>query len=128
MPGAAVDAATPMEIRFEPSGRTAAWYDDELAGFEEYTGPLFAAAVRVGKPYRSSDKEIWFELSNASDIPFYLVKGPQGAPADLSLPAGSTVIVKADKRYLAEPLSYEVRNVLVGTGRCLAVKLRIPAA
>ncbi len=110
------------------AGRTAAWCDDQLAGFEEFTAPIFAAAVKVGKPYHLNDKQIWFEVTNVSDIPFYLVKGPEGAPAELNVPAGSTVIVRADKRYLAEPLSYEVRNVLVGTDRGLAVKLTVPGA
>ncbi len=110
------------------SGRTAAWCDDELAGFEEFTAPLFAASIKVGKPYRVNGKQIWFEITNVSDIPFYLAKGPEGAPAELSLPAGSTIIVRADKRYLEEPLAYEVRNVSVGTGRGLAVKLTVPGA
>jgi len=118
-------AASVREALF--AGRTAAWCDDQLAGFEEFVAPIFAAAVKVGRPYHSNDKQIWFEVTNVSDIPFFLVKGPEGAPAELSVPAGSTVIVRADKRYLAEPLSYEVRNVLVGTGRSLAVKLTVPA-
>ncbi len=108
------------------AGRTAVWYDNELAGFEEFTAPIFYAAVTVGKPFLSDEKKIWFEVRNGSDLPMRLVKGPEGAPSELYIPAGGAVVVRADKRYEKEPMPYEVGNITVGTGRSLAVELCLP--
>lgn len=101
------------------AGRTAVWYGDWLAGFEEYTAPLFRASVKAGVPFKQDDKSIWFEIVNTSDLPMNLTGGPAGAPPALKLPAGSSVIVKADKKYLSEPLTYDVSNIITGSNTVL---------
>jgi len=107
------------------AGRTAVWYDNWLAGFEEFTAPFFRAAVTVSSPFRDDGKNIWFELKNLSDLPMHLTDGPEGAPAELTLPANSSVIVKADRRYLEQPLRYNVSNIITGNGTVLSVDLTI---
>ncbi|MDD8026894.1 MAG: hypothetical protein PHI34_10285 [Acidobacteriota bacterium] len=105
------------------AGRTAVWSGNELAGFENVAAPFFRAAVSVAKPHRADDKSIWFEVGNASDLPFFLTDGPAGAPSSLTIPANGSVIVKAERRYLTEPLAYTAKNVVIGNGKSLAVTL-----
>ncbi|MCU0378557.1 MAG: hypothetical protein MUC78_09890 [Bacteroidales bacterium] len=105
------------------AGRTAVWYGDSLAGFEEYTEPLFRAAVSVTAPFKKDDKFLWFELVNHSDLPMELAGGPAGAPANIRLPARSAVIVKADIKFLAEPVTYNVSNIITGSSSTLKVEI-----
>lgn len=109
------------------AGRTAVWYGNYLAGFEQYTAPIFRAAVSVGAPYRNDGKSIWFEITNRSDLPMNLTGGPEGAPSDLYIPAGSAVMVKADKKFLDQPLRYQVSNIITGNGTVLSADLTVPA-
>ena len=53
-----------------------------------------------------------------------LTGGPEGAPAAVSLPARSSVIIKADRRYLDEPLTYDVSNIITGSNSVLKAGIR----
>lgn len=108
------------------AGRTAVWYGDNLAALEEYAAPLFRSAVTAGKPFKDDGKSIWFELVNSSDIPMELTGGPEGAPAELKLPASGMVVVKADRKYLSEPIPYQVSNIITGSNTVLSVEI-VPA-
>ncbi len=108
------------------AGRTAVWYGNELAGFKEYTEPLFYASLTIVKPFRSDEKYIWFEISNKSDLPFYLINGPEGAPKEITLPARSTVIVRAAVKFSAEAIKYDVKNVITGNGQILNIAITVP--
>jgi len=107
------------------AGRTAVWYGDELAGFKEYTGPLFYASIVVGKPFKTDEKNIWFEITNKSDIPFYLVNGENGAPAEINIPSHSSTIVKANKRFTGSAIKYDVKNIITGNGQVLNVSIPV---
>jgi hypothetical protein len=109
------------------AGRTAVWYGNYLAGFEEYTAPVFKAAVTVSAPFKNDGKNLWFELRNNSDLRMELTDGPEGVPSKLNLPANSVTVVKADIRYLKEPLKYNVSNIITGNGTVLGVSLSVPA-
>ncbi|HUW93494.1 MAG TPA: PHP domain-containing protein [Bacteroidales bacterium] len=109
------------------AGRTAVWYGNFLAGFEEYTAPLFKAAVTLSAPFKNDGKNLWFEMQNHSDLKMELTDGPEGAPSKLTLLANSKVIVKADIRYLREPMKYNVSNIITGNGTVLSVLMSIPA-
>ncbi len=109
------------------AGRTAVWYGNNLAAFEEYAAPLFRSVVTAGAPFKDDGKNIWFELSNSSDLPMELTGGPAGAPAELRLPASGIVVVKADRKYLSEPITYIVSNIITGSNSVLKVEIR-PAA
>jgi len=108
------------------AGRTAVWYGDSLAGFEQFTGPLFRAAVKAGASYKDDGKNIFFEITNNSDLPMKLTGGPDGAPAELTLPAGMVVRVRADRRFLEQPLTYNVSNIVTGSGTVLRVEIPVP--
>ena len=67
------------------AGRTAVWYGDRLAAFEEYAAPLFKSVISAGTPFKDDGKTIWFEVTNSSDIPMILTGGPEGAPSALRI-------------------------------------------
>ena len=62
------------------AGRTLVYFRDILAGKEEFAKPFFYKCISVGKPFYQNDKSILFEVTNKSDIPFYLINGVAGAP------------------------------------------------
>jgi hypothetical protein len=104
------------------AGRTLAYFDDHLAGKEEYARPFFYKCISVGKPYFKNDKSVFIEITNVSDIPFYLVNGTNGAPAAINLPAKSvTRVVLSVKASL--PLVYNVQNIITGENETLKVEL-----
>ncbi|MFZ2287656.1 MAG: hypothetical protein WAV93_11775 [Bacteroidales bacterium] len=105
------------------AGRTAVWYGNNLAAFEEYAVPLFRSVVTAGTPFKDDGKAIWFELSNSSDLSMELTGGPEGAPAELKLPASGMIVVKADRKYLTEPLVYNVSNIITGSNSVLKVEI-----
>jgi len=105
------------------AGRTAVWYGNNLAALEEYAAPLFRSAVTAGKPFKDDGKSIWFELVNSSDIPMELTGGPEGAPSELKLPPSGMVVVKADRKYLSEPIPYQVSNIITGSNSVLSVEI-----
>ncbi|NLE34518.1 MAG: hypothetical protein GX622_05405 [Bacteroidales bacterium] len=105
------------------AGRTAVWYGDNLAAFEEFAAPMFRSVVKTGKVFKDNGKTIRFELINTSDIPMMLSGGPEGAPAVLTIPARGMVIVSADRKYLTEPLTYSVDNIITGSSSVLQVEI-----
>lgn len=105
------------------AGRTLAYFRDVLAGKEQYAKPFFYQCISVGKPYYKNDKSIFFEITNRSDIPFFLVNGTNGAPSTITLAANSvTRVVLSIKAAL--PLVYDVKNVITGEGEVLKVELK----
>ncbi len=103
--------------------RTAVWYGDNLAAFEDIAAPLFKSVITAGAPFKDDAKNIWFELSNSSDIPMTLSGGPAGAPATLKIPARGMVVVRADRKYISEPIPYKVDNFVTGNNSVLAVEI-----
>lgn len=103
--------------------RTAVWYGDNLAAFEEFAAPLFKSVIKAGAPFKDDGKRIKFELVNSSDIPMQLSGGPQGAPATLTIPARGAVVVTADRKFLAEPITYSVDNIITGSASVLQVQI-----
>lgn len=105
------------------AGRTIVYFDDIIAGREEYTAPFFDACISVGKPFLENDKNIFFEINNNSDIPFYLINGPKGAPASITLKPNAVTRVVLSKN-VTEPLAYDVKNVITGEEAVLKVELK----
>jgi hypothetical protein len=94
-----------------------------LAGKEEYAKPFFYKCISVGKPYYENDKSLFFEVTNMSDIPFYLINGVQNAPANITLAANSVTRVVLSKK-VTVPLAYDVKNVLTGENEVLKIELK----
>jgi hypothetical protein len=104
------------------AGRTMVYFRDMLAGKEEYAKPFFYQAISVGKPYFQNDKTLYFEITNNSDIPFYLINGVAGAPASIAVAANSVTRVALSKK-VTTPLVYDVKNILTGENEVLKVEL-----
>ena len=104
------------------AGRTLVWAGDLLGGKEEFAKPFFYQCISVGKPYYDNKKNTYFEVTNNSDIPFYLINGPAGAPASITLTARAITRIVLDKKFSA-PLVYDVRNVMTGEKSVLRVEL-----
>lgn len=105
------------------AGRTLLWFKDILAGKEEYAKPFFYKCITIGKPYYKNDKNLFFEVTNNSDIPFYLVDGIPNAPASVTLVANSVTRIVLSKQ-MSSPLIYEVRNIITGENEVLKIELR----
>lgn len=105
------------------AGRTMVYFQDKLAGKEEYAKPFFYQCISVGKPYYENDKNIYFEVTNNSDVPFYLINGVTDAPASITLAANSVTRVVINKKVTA-PLIYDVKNVMTGETEVLKIELK----
>jgi len=106
--------------------RTAVWYGDNLAAPEEIAAQLFRSVITAGVPFKDDGTRIWFELCNSSDIPMKLSGGPEGAPATLNVPAHGMVVVRADRKYLTQPVIYNVDNIVTGSNSVLKAEI-LPA-
>ena len=105
------------------AGRTMVYFRDMLAGKEEYAKPFFYQCISVSKPFYQNDKSQFFEVTNNSDIPFYLINGVANAPASVTLAANSVTRIVLSKK-VTVPLIYDVRNVLTGENEILRIELK----
>lgn len=105
------------------AGRTLAYFRDMIAGKEEYARPFFYQSISVGKPYFENEKSIFFEVTNRSDIPFYLVNGVPDAPQSITLRANGVTRVVVSKE-ITSPLIYDVKNILIGEDEVLKIELK----
>lgn len=105
------------------AGRTLAYSDNIIAGKEEIARPFFFQCISIGKPYNENAKNIFFEISNKSDITFYLTDGTAGTPASITLPANSVARVVVSKTNTS-PLVYNVKNIITGENEVLQVTLK----
>jgi hypothetical protein len=104
------------------AGRTLVYFRDIIAGREEFAKPFFYSCISVAKPFLKDDKNIFFEITNNSDIPFHLVNGPKDAPGEINLAANSVTRIVVDKKSVS-PLVYDVKNVITGENKVLRVEL-----
>jgi hypothetical protein len=105
------------------AGRTLVWFRDIIGGKEEFAKPFFYNSIIVSNPFYQNAKSIFLEITNKSDIPYYLVNGPKGAPSAINLNANSiTRVVLA--RSVTFPLVYEVRNIMTGENQVLKVEIK----
>jgi hypothetical protein len=105
------------------AGRTMVWFSDILAGKEEYAKQFFYKCISVGKPFYKDDDNIYFEVANKSDIPFYLQNGTAGAPGEIKLASNSVTRIVVSKK-VRSPLVYDVKNILTGEVEVLSVELK----
>lgn len=105
------------------AGRTIVYFKDMLAGKEEYMKPFFYQCISVGKPYSQDDKTIFFEVTNRSDVPFFLINGIKDAPTSLTLAANSVTRIAVSKK-VTSPLVYNVNNVITGEKKVLRIELK----
>ena len=104
------------------SGETLVWFGNNIAGREDLARQFFAKSITVGKPFHETEKNIIFEITNHTDIPWYLVNGPQGAPASITIPANSVARVSLAKSFTGK-LTYDVKNIMTGEATTLKTEL-----
>jgi histidinol phosphatase-like PHP family hydrolase len=105
------------------AGRTLAYFGNILAGKEEYARPFFDQCISVGKPYFENDESIFFEVTNRSNVTFYLIKGVSEAPESIKIGANSVTRVVVSKKETS-PLIYDVKNVLIGEDEVLKIEIK----
>lgn len=105
------------------AGRTLACFRDMLAGKEKYAKPFFYQCISVSNPYYQNEKSIFFEITNNSDVPFYLINGKEGAPSSITLSANATTRVVVGIKTVF-PLVYDVKNIITGENEVLKVEIR----
>ncbi len=106
------------------AGRTLAYFSNMIAGKVEYAKPFFYQCISISKPFYQSDKSTFFEITNKSDIPFYLINGVPDAPASITLAANAVTRVTISKK-VTDPLAYEVKNIITGENEVLKVELNL---
>jgi hypothetical protein len=105
------------------AGRTLVYFKDFIAGREEFAKPFFYQCISVGKPYYQNDKTLFFEVTNKSDIPFYLENSITDAPSFITLSANSVTRIEVGRK-VPSPLVYNVKNILTGEKEVLKVELK----
>ena len=105
------------------AGRTLVYFRDYIAGKEEYAKPFFYQCISVGKVFHENNRNIYFEVTNKSDIPFYLENGVAPAPSFIKLEANSVTRIVLNKK-TTSPLVYDVRNIIIGEDEVLKVELK----
>ena len=105
------------------AGRTLAYFRDIIAGKEEFARPFFYQCIQVGPKYHETSKNYYFDITNNSDIPFYLINGPKGAPSSITLNARSVTRIVVSKAFKGN-LTYDVKNVLIGTDKPMKAEIK----
>ena len=104
------------------AGRTLVYFGNMLVGREQYVKPFFDRCISIGKPFYEDGKNVYLEITNNSDLPFYLVNGVSDAPKSVTLAANSVTRVVLSKK-IKTPLVYDVKNVITGENKVLKVAL-----
>jgi len=110
-------------------GRTIVWYQDQLIGRPQWLGPLFAKCVEVSPPnVRAGNNLWWVAIRNRCSADVRLKRTGRFGPAELTLPAGATTLVKIRVPAETEPveLEYTATNFLIAPETGLPVVLRVP--
>jgi len=104
------------------AGRTLAYFKDNIAGKSEYAKPFFYQCITVSEPYYKDDENIYFEVTNRSDIPFFLINGIPDAQS-ITIAANGITRVMVNKK-VTSPLIYDVKNVIIGEDEVLKIELK----
>lgn len=126
----AKDRSLPAIKESLAAGRTAVWFADQVIGRKEWLEPLFAASVRVAPPHLRGKSDLWVEIHNGCDADVKLERTGKIGPAQLTLPARTTSLVRITTSKPNDPvaLEYTATNFLIEPGKGLPVTLAIPGA
>lgn len=109
-------------------GRTAVWCKDRLIGKEEFLRPLFDASVELARPHLRTKDGISLEVRNLGDADVRLRRAGRVGPAEITLPARTTILLKIAVSDSSKPLdlTYTATNFLTGPNAGMSVTWRIP--
>jgi len=112
------------------AGRTIVWWRDLLIGREANLRALFDSCVEVGTPYLRQGDALWLKITNRCDAAIELERVGPGHPRQISLPAGSSAVVKLTGAGPQPPekATYKATNFLVNVGQPLEVELAVQQA
>jgi 3',5'-nucleoside bisphosphate phosphatase len=105
------------------AGRTLVWANEIMGGKEEFAKPFFYKCISVSKPFYENNRNLYFEITNKSDISFTLNNGPAGAPDIIKLEPNSVTRIVLSKK-ITQPLLYDVKNILTGENSVLKVEIK----
>lgn len=98
--------------------QTVAFFDNTLAGKEEYLKAIFNASLKIANTGIPGGKNGFiYELTNSSDIPFTLVFNSKESA---TIPANGSISLTLNNSDLAE---VSIRNLITGSGSILKMKL-----
>ncbi len=109
------------------TGRTVVWHKDLLIGRQAWLEPLLNVCVRIEAPTKRSDKFIWVPIRNASEADIRLERNGDAGPAQITLPATATTLVRFDASAASAELRYTATNFWIGPNKGLPLTLRLPA-
>jgi len=114
--------------------RTAVYFKDTLMADMEYLQAIFKESIKVldTKVHLNSSKKAYMQITNNSDVPFYLLAVENddeiSCPKEIVLPAHHTtsfsVRLKLDKNYRGQ-LNYTVKNLLVAPDRGIDISFPV---
>ncbi|NLK40560.1 MAG: histidinol-phosphatase [Planctomycetes bacterium] len=109
------------------AGRTLVWYQNQLIGPRSQLEAIYKASVVPSPIYFSRKKTGFFELTNRSFLDLQMQRTGKNGPQQLTIPAHSSVSVKATLPDEAETLtlSYVVTNMLTAPDTPLDVNIEI---
>jgi hypothetical protein len=108
-------------------GRTAVWYRNQVIARRELLEPFFHECVRARPPHLRAENAVWTRIENTCDLDVKLRRTGSLGPAELTLPARTTTLLKVNVPDPAAPveLTYTAANFLVAPGEGLPITLRI---
>jgi hypothetical protein len=111
------------------AGRTAVWFEDKLIGRKEWLAPLLAASVKVAPPHLRSSRDVWLEIRNTCEADVRLQRTGGVGPSELTLPAGTTTLVRIRTAKPKGPLelNYTATNWWIGPEEGLPVVWKLSA-
>ncbi|HUS86122.1 MAG TPA: hypothetical protein VMW76_02690 [Bacteroidales bacterium] len=103
--------------------RTVAYFNNILAGPEYLLRALFETSISVSKPFRENEQYYWVEITNRSDVPFFLTEGGPGVPSSFTIEANSISVLRIAKT-LEPGNKWKAINLMTGTSEVLEVELK----
>ena len=108
------------------AGKTLVWFGDTLAGRKELAKEFFLSSIEIGKVYYQNDKTLYRNITNKTDIPYFLTIIPAGsdnAPVQINVPANSSARLRLPIGS-NDKLLVTVENIIVSKGENLKLEIR----
>jgi hypothetical protein len=124
----AKDRSLPALKEALQQGRTAVWCKERLIGKEEFLHPLFEASIDLARPHLRTKDGVFLEVRNCCDADVRLRRVGRLGPAEITLPARTSILLKIGVSDSSKPLelTYTATNFLTGPNAGMSVTLRIP--
>lgn len=110
-------------------GRTAVWSANLMIGKPEWLNALAESMLEIDPPHLRSKTSVWVKICNKSSMDLTLKRMGNVGPAETTLKARSTTVVRINVLDASQPidLEYEITNFLAAPNQGLKVSYTIPA-